>query len=474
MVFASVIFIFFFLPLVLIAYFGIGKKYCNLCLFIASVIFYAWGEPRYFWILLLSIIVNYVFGILIGKNYKSVKTNKCLLVVGIGFNILLITWFKYANFLVNNVNQLIHLTGVHGHIHIHPVHLPIGISFFTFMALAYLIDVYRKSFAPATKVLNFGLYLSMFPHLIAGPIVRYNEISKELDSRTSGIDDWVEGITRFVIGLGKKVLISNTLGSVVSRVMAIPGGELTIGISWLGALCYTFQIYYDFSGYSDMAIGLARFFGFHFPENFKYPYSSQSIGEFWRRWHTTLSFWFRDYLYIPMGGSRHGRVVTLRNLFTVFALCGIWHGASWNFVIWGLYHGIFVTLERTAFKRFLESLWRPLRVAYVFLVVTVGWVFFQIDDLSRIFTHLSTMAGFTKNLSSPYSIRMYLNSEIILVLFLACLGSFPVLPYVKSRIETISEFASGALEKSYACGVFFLSILYLAGTTFNPFIYFRF
>lgn len=342
------------------------------------------------------------------------------------------------------------------------------------MAIAYLIDIYKTHFPPATRILNFGLYLSMLPHLIAGPIVRYNEISKELENRCLRIDDWVEGINRFVIGLGKKVLIANTLAGVVDRVMSIPGGELTIGVAWLGAVCYTFQIYYDFSGYSDMAIGLARFFGFHFPENFNYPYSSLSISEFWRRWHITLSFWFRDYLYIPMGGSRHGTAVTLRNLLTVFALCGIWHGASWNFMIWGLYHGFFVALEAMALKRVLQGLWRPLRVTYVFIVVTIGWVCFRIEDFHLLFQHLSAMSGFSKGAVSPYSVKTYLNSEVVFVLLVACLGSFPVLPYFKTKLEEISKFASGALETSFTFSVLFFSILYLASSTFNPFIYFRF
>lgn len=384
MLFSSIIFLFQFLPLCLLLYFLAGKRLRNLLLLIASLVFYAWGESYYVLLMLVSILVNYICGLMIDR-YRGRQAARGFLIAAIAFNVLSISVFKYANFLVDNLNTVLSQIGA-GPIELAPIHLPIGISFFTFQAMSYAVDVYRRDASVQRNPLNIGLYIALFPQLIAGPIIRYHDIAAQLIRRRVRLDDLSYGIERFVVGLGKKVLIANQVAIIADQVFSFPYETLTPGVAWLGVLCYTLQIYFDFSGYSDMAIGLGRMFGFHFLENFNYPYISRSIREFWRRWHISLSSWFRDYLYIPLGGNHKGPLRTYLNLLIVFFLCGLWHGAGWNFVIWGLLHGLFLVIERLGFEKILNRCWSPLRYLYVMLVVCTGWVFFELKILRRRYT----------------------------------------------------------------------------------------
>ena len=345
MVFSSTIFLFFFLPLTLLAYFVVGPRGRNLILLAASLLFYAWGETVYLLVMLFSIAANYLFGLLIDRARERGSRGGTAFALAVATNLGLLGFFKYANFFVDNLNQVLPVLGL-APMDIGRVHLPIGISFFTFQALSYIIDLYRNETAVQRSLLNFALYKALFPQLIAGPIVRYRDVAREIEQRTVSLDDFASGVQRFIIGLGKKVLIANVMGRAADTIFATPAETLPATLAWTGSIAFMLQIYFDFSGYSDMAIGLGRMFGFHFLENFNYPYIARSVREFWRRWHISLSTWFRDYLYIPLGGNRHGPVRTGANLLLVFLLCGLWHGASWTFLIWGVYHGIFLVLER--------------------------------------------------------------------------------------------------------------------------------
>ncbi len=356
MVFASPVFLFVFLPLTLLGYFAVPSKFRNVFLLLASLFFYAWGETIYVLIMLASIALNYFFGILIeqGMQAPTGGRGRLALAAGITVNLLLLVYFKYANFLADNLNVSLARLSL-PEIALGPVHLPIGISFFTFHAISYLVDIYRRQCTAQRTFVQCALYIALFPQLIAGPILRYRDMASQLISRTVTAAGFSAGIQRFVFGLAKKLILANPLGELADKVFAIPSGDLTAGPAWLGIICYGLQIYLDFSAYSDMAIGLGRMFGFHIMENFDYPYISLSIREFWRRWHISLSTWFRDYLYIPMGGNRGAAWRTYLNLTTVFLLCGLWHGASWNFVIWGLLHGVYLVLERVGFGRSLGA-----------------------------------------------------------------------------------------------------------------------
>jgi len=341
-VFSSVTFVFYFLPLVLVAYLLLPAR--NIVLLFASLVFYAWGETYFIAVLMVSIGLNYLFGILIEKSYDE-KRRTTALFLGLGADLGLLCLFKYLNFIADNLNVFLS-TGGYAPIEIHHIHLPLGISFFTFQAMSYLVDVYRRTVPAERNIFNLGLYIAMFPQLVAGPIVRFNQIADQLHKRSVTTDAFSLGVRRFVVGLGQKMLIANILAVPADAIFAVPSEGLTPAIAWLGVVAYTLQIYFDFAGYSNMAIGLGHMFGFTLPENFNYPYIAQSITEFWRRWHISLSRWFRDYLYIPLGGNRKGSYRTYANLFVVFFLCGLWHGASWNFVVWGLFHGFFLVVER--------------------------------------------------------------------------------------------------------------------------------
>src|SRR2546425_1448106 len=371
MVFASPIFLFLFLPLILATYFLLPRRWGNAALLVASLAFYVWGEGLYATIVITSIAFNWALGKRIG-DAKDPRARRRWLALAVAGNLAVLAIFKYANFFVANLHAAL---GAHswGAIAI-AIPLPLGISFFTFHSISYLVDIYRKNATAQRNIGSFALYILLFPQLIAGPIIRYKDIAQQIASRERRFADVAEGVRRFVIGLGKKVLIANTLGRVADQVFAIAPSELNTSVAWLGLVCYSLQIYFDFSGYSDMAIGMMRMFGFRVLENFNYPYISQSIREFWRRWHISLSNFFRDYLYIPLGGNRRGKVRGYANLVIVFLLCGLWHGANWTFILWGAWHGVFLVLERAGVEGALERTWRPLRHAYALAAVLGGWV----------------------------------------------------------------------------------------------------
>jgi len=431
--------------------------------------------------MMMSIALNYCVGLAV-ERHRNRPSVRWILAAGVAANLLLLGVFKYANFLVDNLNQILAPFGISA-FHIEPVHLPIGLSFFTFQAISYVVDVYRNRAPARHNPIHVALYISLFPQLIAGPIVRYHQIARELVERTVTAEGFTIGVRRFTIGLGKKVLIANPLGAVATQIFDLPSNEWTAGVAWLAIVCYTLQIYFDFSGYSDMAIGLGRMFGFHFPENFNYPYVARSVREFWRRWHISLSTWFRDYLYIPLGGSRVGTGRTAFNLVLVFFLCGLWHGASWNFVIWGLLHGTFLGVERTAFGPWLDRQWRPIRHAYTLGVVVLAWVFFRVDRLPDALTFLSALAGFGHGSAAVWNAERYLTGHVIAMLIVGVIAATPVVPAIVSRLQhaqTALPFAAPAprLALDVADAALFLillaSVSSLAAGTFNPFIYFRF
>ncbi|MEE3467735.1 MAG: MBOAT family O-acyltransferase, partial [Eubacterium sp.] len=371
MVFSSLLFLYIFLPAVLLLYYILPRKGRNAILLLFSLIFYAWGEPVYVLGILASVIVNYVFGIALEKH-KS----RGLLALNIALNLGYLAFFKYTGFAIGTLNKLLGTDMA-----ILEIALPIGISFYTFQALSYTIDVYRGKVPAGKNILDFGTYITMFPQLIAGPIVRYQTIQRELRSRKETLQDFTDGIVRFASGLGKKVLLANSIGQIWDAVRKGSEADLTTATVWLGMLCFTFQIYFDFSGYSDMAIGLGRMFGFHFDENFNYPYISRSVTEFWRRWHISLSTWFKEYVYIPLGGNRRGAVCQIRNIIIVWLLTGLWHGAAWSFVLWGVYYGILLIFEKLFLHKVLEKIPRVFSWVYTMIIVIAGWGIFGLADV---------------------------------------------------------------------------------------------
>jgi alginate O-acetyltransferase complex protein AlgI len=478
MVFSSTAFLFLFLPLTLGLYFFARSESRNAVLVVASVAYYAWGEPSFVPIVLASVALNYAFGLLAGR-FQSGRPARLLLPLAVVANIGLLAYYKYANFFAENANRaLTSLPGHHKPIVLAPIALPLGISFFTFHALSYVIDIHRRSVPAQKNPLKLALYILFFPQLVAGPIVRYHEIADQLTTRRVSRADFATGVQRFVVGLGKKVLIANPIAEVVDGIFGLQGNEMTCRLAWLGAGAYALQIYFDFSGYSDMAIGLARLFGFHFPENFRYPYVSRTITEFWRRWHMSLSNWFRDYLYIPLGGNRVSAVRLYANLVTVFFLCGLWHGASWNFVVWGLLHGAFLVLERAGWLRVVDRAWPPLRHAYCLVVVAVTWVFFRASTLSGAETILAAMVGRGRGSGLTYTPSFFVDSQRGIALAAGLVGSAPFLPWLKRMWRPRDSVARDAgwevVRVAGLCLVFAAAALRLSAGTYNPFIYFRF
>ena len=488
MVFSSVTFIFVFFPIVLLGYFSlyyIEKKtssfyFTNLFLLFVSVFFYAWGEPKYAILLIISALINFYVGLLLRH------TTKCngVLLIGIIINVSLLCYYKYMNFLVENgIFKFINLL-LPSSIQITEytqVALPLGISFFTFQGMSYIIDIHRNKSVATRNFVDFACYLTMFPQLVAGPIVRYESVAEELRVRTITINSFACGAQRFVIGLAKKILIADTLARVATAAFSIPATELSPLAAWAGAICYSLQIYYDFSGYSDMAIGLGCMFGFTFPENFNYPYSSLSIKEFWRRWHMTLSTWFRDYLYIPLGGNKLGGVRTSSNLVLVFALCGFWHGASWVFFCWGIYHGFFLIIERI-FKKFPGCLPICLQRVYVLLIITLGWVLFSAQNVSHALSYIKGMFGaYEAGIQTNRVWVEFFAGDVFLALFFGVLFSFPIINSCSNKwtnaIKNIKPQWVNITEVIRLAGVLLLFITLLMplfGSTFSPFIYFRF
>jgi len=461
-----------------------GRKLRNLILLAASLVFYAWGENVFVLLMLVSIFLNYISGLLIDRSHRRGKSGTIPLFFAVTANLGLLCFFKYANFFTDNLNILLAKLQFPPLV-LQEVHLPIGISFFTFQALSYVIDVYRRQSPVQKNLVNIALYISLFPQLIAGPIVRYHDIASQIVNRKTRLNDFSYGVQRFIIGLSKKVLLANVLGRTADYIFSLPPDKIPASLAWLGAVSYSLQIYYDFSGYSDMAIGLGRMFGFRLLENFNYPYISKSIREFWRRWHISLSSWFRDYLYIPLGGSQKGPARTYANLIIVFFLCGLWHGASWTFVAWGLFHGFFLVFERVRPGKYLLGIMPAfVQHLYVILIVTIGWVFFRAETFSHAFNYLQAMVDF----STPplYNSQLFLNinNEFFVVLIIALICSAPVYNFFAKKLQEwdCCEYPGSSLV-SYVvstCNICFLSFIFLysiaslMGGSYNPFLYFRF
>ena len=469
MVFSSTFFLFFFLPAALLFYFAVPQKLRNFVLFFFSLIFYAWGEPRYIFIMLFSTFFDYGNGLLI--EWFDVKQRpfaaKMVLIGSVVVNLGILGFFKYNNFFLDNINGLFGLS-----MPLTNIALPIGISFYTFQTMSYTIDVYRKECRAQKNIIAFGAYVTMFPQLVAGPIVQYKDIEAELSTRSITADSFAYGIRRLITGLAKKVLLANNIGLIWEQ---ISGGSLTalpVSEAWLGAAAFAFQIYFDFSGYSDMAIGLGELFGFHFKENFNLPYRSKSITEFWRRWHISLSSWFREYVYIPLGGNRKGLKRQLLNILIVWCLTGFWHGASWNFVVWGLYFGVLLIVEKVfLLKRLAKH--SLLAHIYTLFFVLISWVIFAFDHMTDVVLYCKAMFGLNGAglFSSAAGYLLYSN----VLLWLAC-GFFSVFALKRKKRPWRKPFEQAAYIAKFAvfAALFFVSVSFLVGQTYNPFLYFRF
>ncbi len=474
MVFSSSVFLFLFLPLSLALYFlpvgldrqkEISKK--NFVLLAVSLIFYAWGEPTYIILMLISIYFNFNIGIDIEYQFENGKDKKAkiLFIASVIFNIFLLGYFKYAGFITENLNSIFGLS-----IENKELPLPVGISFYTFQILSYVIDVYCKKVKAQKKLIPFASYITMFPQLIAGPIVQYSDIEKQLCERTVTKEKFADGIICFIRGLGKKVLFANTVGAVYTEILTHELSEVSMATAWLGIISYTLQIYFDFSGYSDMAVGLGKMMGFEFVRNFNFPYKAVSITDFWRRWHISLSSWFRDYIYIPLGGNRKGTVRTIINILIVWSLTGMWHGAQWNFIAWGAFYGILLIAEKYLLKDILEHIPKLVRHVLTMIVVMIGWVFFSSADLSSAFTYLGAMFGINANVifDETASYLISGNGFAIVLMSLCAIGFFENTPKFRNKNLLVSSYAV-----LYTL-IFILCIAYLISETYNPFLYFRF
>ncbi len=465
MLFSSMIFLWLFLPVVFLVSRVLGTRGQNVFLLLASLFFYAWGEPGYVLLMLFSIFLNWSCGMLL-ERFPTAR--KGILWTDIVLNLVLLGYFKYLGLFVRTLNHLMPGEGLT----LPQIALPIGISFFTFQALSYVIDVYRGECEVQHNLLSLALYISFFPQLIAGPIVKYKDVNEQIAERTQSREKLVSGIRRFIYGLAKKVLISNVLAQSADRIFALHAGELSGALAWTAAFLYTFQIYYDFSGYSDMAIGLGRMFGFEFHENFRYPYLSLSVREFWRRWHISLSTWFREYVYIPLGGNRKGTCRTYVNLGLVFLLTGFWHGASYNFIFWGLYHGVFSIVERLGWERFLKR-HKVMAFCYTFLAVHFGWILFRIESMRGILEFGKRILLPWQYQVSHYSVWEFVNLHTIFILLCAVSGMGILQKYLAKK-GWHEKWAGSLPEMVYCMALLFLCISALAGNTYNPFIYFRF
>lgn len=472
MVFSSLVFLFVFLPIVLVLYYLSGKKYRNYLLLLASLFFYAWGEPTYVVIMLVSIGANYLCGLLVDEK-RADKVRVAGVVISVIFNICMLGVFKYSGFFVKNINAAFNTS-----LPVPEIALPLGISFFTFQAMSYVIDVYRKDAKVQKNIFDLSLYISLFPQLVAGPIVRYQTVADQIEEREHDIIKFGDGVRRFIIGLGKKVLLSNSLGMLADSVFGMQTYQLTIVSTWLGILAYSLQIFFDFSGYSDMAIGLGKMFGFEFLENFNYPYISQSASEFWRRWHISLGSWFRDYVYFPLGGSRRGNVRTYINLFIVWFLTGFWHGASWTFIAWGLYFGLLIGMEKSYLGKLLNKVPRFVRHIYLLLVVMIGWVFFRADSFSYSIEFIKNMFFMGTNVIFDGVAASYIN-DYWFVLVLSMIFCMPIVDWFRRKIEVANDKIlesniSYVLNSVVYTGILLIVIFKLVNSTYNPFLYFRF
>jgi len=470
MVFSSAYFLLLFLPAVLLLYFIVPKRFRNLVLLVASLYFYTFGEKFLVLVMIFSTLVDYKCGHLIEAGKRKLGLRISLFV-----NLFTLGTFKYFNFAKDNVALLVESFGgdAEGLSSIAEIALPIGISFYVFQTMSYTIDVYRGDVKASRNLLEFATYVTMFPQLVAGPIIRYIDVQKEVVNREVTLQGFAKGLERFTLGLAKKMIIANTFASLADSIFNESGGDFSTANAWIGIVAYTFQIYYDFSGYSDMAIGLGRMFGFNFLENFNYPYISKSITEFWRRWHISLSSWFRDYVYIPLGGNRGSKRRTYINLSIVFFVTGLWHGASWNFIVWGLFHGLFIVIERLGFGAVLDKLWQPLRHIYTLFVVIVGWVLFRADDLPKAITYIKKMFVYTagNQTTNDYISYFNFNKELIFASVLALVFSIPTYPYLEKKLTNSNLLP---LRYAFVLATLFVCITYIAAGSYNPFIYFRF
>ena len=466
MVFSSILFMFIYLPVVLFLYYVSPVRWRNPILFLANLVFYGWGEPVFIVLMLFSITINYINGMLIGRwKLEKQKRAKAVLAINVVINLALLGFFKYYDLIAETLSLL-------PFINIKPlgIALPIGISFYTFQTMSYPIDVYRGDADVQRNYISFGTFVALFPQLIAGPIVRYKDVADQLSFRASSIDQFSSGVERFMVGVAKKVLIANNLGKLWDYYAAIPQGELTFLGSWLGIIAFSLQIYFDFSGYSDMAIGLGRMLGFEFMENFNYPYISKSITEFWRRWHISLSTWFREYLYIPLGGNRCSKPRWVFNLLIVWAATGIWHGASWNFVLWGLYFFVFLMLEKLVWGRALARLPAAVQHVYTLFLVLVSWAIFAIEDFGQLVPYLKVMFGLGGVPLADGAFGYYLRSYLPL-LVIAGVGSTPLLSKLWHKLPR--KAAAVAMPVLLLAGLM-VCTGYVVDATYNPFLYFRF
>lgn len=472
MIFSSTLFLFIYLPLVLLTYYIVPLKWRNVVLFVFSLIFYGWGEPVYVFLMLFMIALDYLFGILIEKNHEHsedpicMKRAKVWLMTSIILNIGVLFIFKYLDFVIANLQHIPAFSGLH------PLGLvmPIGISFYTFQKMSYVIDVYRGDSKAQKNYIKFGTYVTMFPQLIAGPIVKYKDVDRQLSERGHSTDQFVDGITIFVIGLAKKVLLANSIGTLWDTYHAAGIEQMSVAGAWLAAIAFSFQIYFDFSGYSDMAIGLGRMFGFEFMKNFNYPYIADSITDFWRRWHISLSTWFKEYLYIPLGGNRKGKWRNLLNLLIVWTVTGIWHGAAWNFLLWGLYYAILLILEKVWLLKAMERWPRWCRHLYTLVIVVAGWAIFACDSLGECLNLLGRMFGLGGAALLQGSDLYYLMSYAVILIIL-CVASVPFVANCFQKLQ--AKFRSILMPILILLGLV-LTTAVIVDSTYNPFLYFRF
>ncbi len=461
MVFSSITFLFYFLPIILTIYYMVPNKFKNIVLLIASLLFYFYGEPNYIWLMISSIILTYIFGMLIDK-YK--KQSKIFLILSILTIIGLLMYFKYINFIIENINLILS-----NKIHFVYIALPIGISFYIFQMVSYLIDVYREQAKVQKNILKLAMYISLFPQLIAGPIVRYTTIEEQIEKRNYTFEKFSLGVRRFIIGLGKKVLIADVLGQLNTIILG--SNEISVLYYWLYAVSGMLQIYFDFSGYSDMAIGLGKMLGFEFLENFNYPYMATSITDFWRRWHISLSSWFRDYVYIPLGGNKVSKIKWLRNLLIVWILTGLWHGASWNFVIWGLYFGILLIIEKIFLEKYLKKIPPILARIYTLLIVMISFIIFNGDSVTSILQNIGGLFGINNiSLVSKESLYYFKSYFIIIIISIIC--STPILKNIVSTKKANKWI--NCIEPVVLLLILIISTSYIIDGSFSPFLYFRF
>lgn len=469
MVFSSLTMIYVFLPIVLITYFLSPNRVKNFILMVSGLIFYAWGEPVYIWVMIVSSCVDYMAGLIIDKFDDNQKVRKIALITSMIVDLGFLIVFKYSGFFITNINELFHSS-----IPVPELSLPIGISFYTFQSMSYTIDLYWRNIKVQKNFMDYLTYVSLFPQLVAGPIVRYEDVQNELTERKVNIKLVGEGVNYFIKGLAKKVLLANNIGPLWTSIKAMNFSEISTVTAWIGILSFTFQIYYDFSGYSDMAIGLGKMLGFNFPQNFDHPYISKSISEFWRRWHITLGSWFRSYVYIPLGGNRCSKLKHIRNLLIVWGLTGFWHGANWNFIVWGLFYGVLLIFEKFYFNKVLEKLPSVIRILYTFLLVVIGWVFFDTDNMTQALSLIKTMFGGSHIFIDDYA-KYQISSYGIVFLLCAVCGTG-----ISNRVsEFLKKKKSSAKIYYYALPILQLAVIiistaYLVDATYNPFLYFRF